>query len=84
MVRWTDGELDNYVGTTTSGLGTEQRILDANKLWTHDTAMTTGDYTGNGHTDDLVIRWSDGETTMYTDTLANRLGTEHMLVAPTS
>ncbi|MFF4397257.1 trypsin-like serine protease [Streptomyces sp. NPDC001480] len=84
MVRWTDGELDNYVGTTTSGLGTEQRILDPNKLWTHDSAMTTGNYTGNGRTDDLVIRWSDGETTMYTDTLANRLGTEHMLVAPTS
>ncbi|MEU6556362.1 trypsin-like serine protease [Streptomyces sp. NPDC046915] len=84
MVRWTDGELDNYVGTTTSGLGTEQRILAPSKLWTHDTAMTTGHYTGNGRTDDLVIRWSDGETTMYTDTLANRLGTEHMLVAPTS
>ncbi|MEU6071532.1 trypsin-like serine protease [Streptomyces sp. NPDC047082] len=84
MVRWSDGELDNYVGTTTSGLGTEQRILNPNKLWTHDAAMTTGDYTGNGRTDDLLIRWSDGETTMYTDTLANRLGTEHTLVAPTS
>ncbi|MEU5594828.1 trypsin-like serine protease [Streptomyces sp. NPDC020298] len=84
MVRWTDGELDNYVGTTTSGLGTEQRILNPNELWTHDTAMTTGDYTGNNRTDDLVIRWSDGETTMYTDTGTNHLGTEHMLVAPTS
>jgi hypothetical protein len=38
----------------------------------------------NGLTGDLVIRWSDGETSMYTDTLADRLGTEHMLVAPTS
>lgn len=84
MVRWVDGELDNYVGTTTSGLGKEQRILDPNKTWTHDTAMTTGDYTGNGRTDDLVIRWSDGETTMYTDTGAAQLGTEHMLVTPTS
>jgi V8-like Glu-specific endopeptidase len=84
MVRWTDGELDNYVGTTTSGLGGEHRILDPNGLWKHDAAMTTGDFTGNGRTDDLVIRWSDGETTMYTDTLGNQLGTEHMLVAPTS
>ena len=84
MVRWVDGELDNYVGTTTSGLGSEQRILDPNKTWTHDTAMTTGNYSGNGRTDDLVIRWSDGETTMYTDTGATRLGTEHTLVAPTS
>ncbi|RPF34732.1 hypothetical protein [Streptomyces sp. TLI_185] len=84
MVRWVDGELDNYVGTTASGLGSEQRILDPNKTWTHDTAMTTGNYSGNGRTDDLVIRWSDGETTMYTDTGATRLGTEHTLVAPTS
>ncbi|MFD9285796.1 hypothetical protein ACFWD7_53070, partial [Streptomyces mirabilis] len=79
-----DAALDNYVGTTTSGLGGEHRILDPNGLWKHDAAMTTGDFTGNGRTDDLVIRWSDGETTMYADTLANQLGTEHMLVAPTS
>ncbi|WP_241740869.1 trypsin-like serine protease [Streptomyces sp. L2] len=80
MVRWTDGELDNYVGTTTSGLGTEQRILNPNKLWTHDTVMTTGDFTSNRRTDDLVIRWSDGETTMYPDTHADHLGPEHNLV----
>ncbi|MEU1401847.1 FG-GAP-like repeat-containing protein [Streptomyces sp. NPDC005728] len=80
MVRWTDGELDNYVGTTTSGLGTEQRILNPNGLWKHDTVMTTGDFTGNGRTDDLVIRWSDGETTMYMDTRAAHLGSEETLV----
>ncbi|MES4893205.1 FG-GAP-like repeat-containing protein [Streptomyces sp. NPDC096012] len=80
MVRWTDGELDNYVGTGTSGLGKEQRILDKNDLWKHDTVMTTGEFTGNGRTDDLVIRWSDGETTMYTDTRAARLGSEWTLV----
>ncbi|MFH8391208.1 trypsin-like serine protease [Streptomyces sp. NPDC018036] len=84
MVRWVDGELDDYVGTTASGLGGERRILDPNGLWKHDAAMTTGDFTGNGRTDDLVIRWSDGETTMYTDTLPNQLGAEHTLVAPTS
>lgn len=80
MVRWTDGELDNYVGTTTSGLGTEQRILNPNGLWKHDTVMTTGDFTGNHRTDDLVIRWSDGETTMYMDTGAAHLGSEETLV----
>ncbi|MEV6837265.1 FG-GAP-like repeat-containing protein [Streptomyces sp. NPDC051133] len=80
MVRWTDGELDNYVNTGPSGLGEEQRILDKNALWKHDTVMTTGEFTGNGRTDDLVIRWSDGETTMYTDTRAARLGSEETLV----
>ncbi|MFJ7149074.1 trypsin-like serine peptidase [Streptomyces sp. NPDC100445] len=80
MVRWTDGELDQYAGTGTSGLGKEQRLLNKNALWTHDTVMTTGEFTGNGRTDDLVVRWSDGETTMYTDTRAAHLGTEDTLV----
>ncbi|UXY29568.1 FG-GAP-like repeat-containing protein [Streptomyces sp. HUAS TT20] len=80
MVQWSDGELDNYVNTTTSGLGTEQRIQNPNDLWTHNKVMTTGDFTPNRRTDDLVIRWSDGETTMYADTSAAHLGTEHNLV----
>ncbi|MFB0617845.1 FG-GAP-like repeat-containing protein [Streptomyces sp. AGS-58] len=80
MVRWTDGELDDYAGTGTSGLGREQRVLARNDLWKHDTVMTTGEFTGNGRTDDLVVRWSDGETTMYPDTRAARLGSEATLV----
>ncbi|MFI9720012.1 FG-GAP-like repeat-containing protein [Streptomyces sp. NPDC052396] len=80
MVQWSDGELDNYVGTTTAGLGNEARIQDANSLWTHNTVMTTGNFTANGRTDDVVVRWSDGETTMYMDTTANHMGTEENLV----
>lgn len=80
MVQWSDGELDNYVGTTTSALGTEARIQNPNGLWTHNTAMTTGNFTPNHRTDDLVVRWSDGETTMYVDTGMSTLGTEHNLV----
>ncbi|MER6384125.1 FG-GAP-like repeat-containing protein [Streptomyces sp. NPDC001250] len=80
MVQWSDGELDNYVGTTASALGTEARIQNPNELWTHNTVMTTGNFTPNHRTDDLVVRWSDGETTMYTDTGKNTLGTEHNLV----
>ncbi|OLZ71675.1 hypothetical protein AV521_10930 [Streptomyces sp. IMTB 2501] len=80
MVQWSDGELDNYVGTTTSALGTEARIQNPNELWTHNTVMTTGNFTPNHRTDDLVVRWSDGETTMYADTGMTTLGTEHNLV----
>ncbi|WP_018566483.1 hypothetical protein [Streptomyces sp. PsTaAH-124] len=45
--------------------------------------LTSGEFSGNQKWD-LMVRWSDGETTMYTDTGATRLGTERMLVAPTS
>ncbi|MFD9337754.1 hypothetical protein ACFWBF_25650 [Streptomyces sp. NPDC060028] len=33
MVRWTSGALNNYVGTTTGGLGAEQPIHGPNKTW---------------------------------------------------
>ena len=84
MVRWADGELDDYPGTGTSGLGTERRIQNPNGRWAQVATMTTGDFTENGRTDDLVVRRSDGETTMYTDTSGSSLGRERMLVAPTS
>lgn len=82
MVRWSSGALNNYVGTTTGGLGGEQPIHGPDKTWTHSVLMTTGQYTGDGLTNDLIIRWTDGETTMYKDTRTNSLGTERMLVPP--
>ncbi|MGW8500223.1 trypsin-like serine peptidase [Streptomyces sp. CLCI03] len=82
MVRWSSGALNNYVGTTTGGLGSEQPIHGPNKTWTHSVIMTTGQFTGDGLTNDLMIRWSDGETTMYKDTRMNNLGTEIMIAPP--
>ncbi|MFD3676840.1 FG-GAP-like repeat-containing protein [Streptomyces sp. NPDC058613] len=82
MVRWSSGALNNYVGTTTAGLGSEQPVHGPNKTWTHSVVMTTGNYTGDSLTNDLVIRWSDGETSMYRDTRTNSLGSEQMLVPP--
>ncbi len=46
--------------------------------------MTAGNYTPNGFSDDLIVRWSDGETTLYADTAYTSLGTENTLVYPTS
>ncbi|MFJ9862896.1 trypsin-like serine peptidase [Streptomyces sp. NPDC101165] len=82
LVRWADGELDTYVGTSAAGLGTESRLRDPNALWKHDLVMTAGDYTANRTSDDVIVRWSDGETTLYADTGAKALGTENTLVYP--
>ncbi|WP_407841944.1 serine protease (plasmid) [Streptomyces sp. DSM 116496] len=82
MVRWSTGALKNYVGTTTAGLGGERTLHGPHGTWTHSVLMTTGRYTGDGLANDLIIRWSDGETTMYKDTRAGGLGTERMLVPP--
>ncbi|MFJ5534816.1 trypsin-like serine peptidase [Streptomyces sp. NPDC093261] len=80
MAQWPDGKLDNYVGTTASGLGSEARIRNPNGLWTRDTVVATGNFTGNHRTDDLVVRRSDGETTMSIDTGKDHLGTNENLV----
>ncbi|CAM5282103.1 hypothetical protein SAVIM338S_00155 [Streptomyces avidinii] len=82
MVRWSTGKLDSYVRATTSGLGGRQQIHGPRKTWTHSAVMTAGQYTGDGLTNDLIVRWTDGETTMYRDTRTNGLGTERMLTPP--
>ncbi|MET9856673.1 trypsin-like serine protease [Streptomyces sp. NPDC006450] len=82
MVRWSTGALDTYAGTTPAGLGSAQTVHGPSSTWTHSVIMTTGQYAGDGLTNDLVVRWSDGETTLYEDTRTHRLGTERMLVPP--
>ncbi|MFI1165978.1 trypsin-like serine peptidase [Streptomyces sp. NPDC020801] len=80
LARQPDGELDTYVATSSAGLGAKTRIRGPNGLWTHASVLTAGNYTSSNLNDDLVVRWSDGETTMYTDTTSDALGTENTLV----
>ncbi|MFI9721950.1 trypsin-like serine peptidase [Streptomyces sp. NPDC052396] len=82
FVRWVDGELDTYHGITTSGLGSENRMADKNPTWPHASAITTGNFASTGLTTDLMVRWSDGETTVYRNTGLSRLGIEDTLVYP--
>ncbi|MFJ9821975.1 trypsin-like serine protease [Streptomyces sp. NPDC101151] len=82
LVRWTDGELDAHVGTSAAGLGTESRLRAPNNRWKHGLVMTAGDYTSDRTGNDLIVRWSDGGTTLYADTGATALGTENTLVHP--
>ncbi|MCX5410023.1 trypsin-like serine protease (plasmid) [Streptomyces sp. NBC_00335] len=82
MVRWSNGALVSHTGITTRGLGGARPVRGPNRTWPHSALMTAGRYTGDGLTDDLVVRWSDGETSLYEDTRTNGLGTERMLVPP--
>ncbi|MER6428077.1 trypsin-like serine protease [Streptomyces sp900105245] len=82
LVRRTDGTLDTYAGTSAAGLGTKSRMRGPNGLWKHAQVMTAGDLTAGHTADDLVVRWSDGETSLYADTRPRTLGTERTLVHP--
>ncbi|QHA09965.1 trypsin-like serine protease [Streptomyces broussonetiae] len=82
LVRWADGSLDSYAGTSATGPGTRSRVLGPNGTWPHAQVMTSGDFTPDHRSNDLIVRWSDGETTLYADTGTNALGTENTLVHP--
>ncbi|MEU7579794.1 trypsin-like serine protease [Streptomyces sp. NPDC041068] len=81
IVRWTDGERTLYQDVSTGGIGKETQMQAPSALWKHAQVMTAGNYTANGHPDDLIVRWSDGEVTLYADT-NTRLGAERNLVPP--
>ncbi|MGW0971172.1 trypsin-like serine protease [Streptomyces sp. NPDC002516] len=80
---WSAGEVTLYPGDGHGGYDPERQLLPKNSTWKNAKTVTAGDFTGSDQFD-LLVRWVDGETTMYTDTLPNQLGAEHTLVAPTS
>lgn len=84
LVRWSDGSLDSFSGVSASGLGTRSRLRGPSGTWQHAQVMATGDLTSDHTGNDLVVRWSDGETSLYADTGAKALGTENTLVPPGS
>ncbi len=81
LVRWSDGRVSQFQETGPGGLGNEVQMAPPQSIWTHDVVMTAGSYDSNGWPDDLIIRWSDGETTMYAHTGA-QFGAERTLVQP--
>ncbi|WP_327324176.1 serine protease [Streptomyces sp. NBC_01210] len=81
LIRWSDGKRTLHPDLSPSGFGEAVEMQAANSLWKNAQVMTAGNYNTNGHPDDLVIRWSDGEVSLYTDT-GTTLGTEHNIVPP--
>ncbi|MDF3289291.1 trypsin-like serine peptidase [Streptomyces silvisoli] len=83
MVRWSDGELDAYPDVDEHGVKTEVRERNASPLWTNATLTTSGNYGTGPWNDDYVVRWSDGELSMYGNT-GKALGQESVLVTPSA
>ncbi|MFI0165389.1 trypsin-like serine protease [Streptomyces sp. NPDC017095] len=82
LVRWSDGALDGYAGTSAAGPGHRTRMRGPNGRWQQARVLTAGAFRHDGPANDLVVRWADGETTLYADTGGTSVGTEHTLVHP--
>ncbi|MEV5508325.1 trypsin-like serine protease [Streptomyces orinoci] len=81
-VRWNDGSLDVYAGTGAGGLGTRSRVQAPNAADTGNSTMVAGEFTGSGRANDLIVRWSNGETSRYAGTTGSVLGEWAALVSP--
>ncbi|MFC9636270.1 trypsin-like serine protease [Streptomyces mirabilis] len=64
LVDFKDGHVSLFNDLAANGLKKQTQIVAANGTWTYADQLTTGSFTGSG-TDDLLVRWRDGETTIY-------------------
>ncbi|MEV0281688.1 S1 family peptidase [Streptomyces sp. NPDC050610] len=64
LVLWENGSVSMYTDTGTKGLDGWKQLHDADKGWTNAAQLSSGEFTGK-KTDDLVIRWKDGDTTIF-------------------
>ncbi|MFE7121206.1 S1 family peptidase, partial [Streptomyces sp. NPDC057654] len=65
LVLWDNGSVSMYTHTSAQGLKGWIQLHDAGKdAWTEAAQLSAGEFTGK-KTDDLVIRWKDGDTTIF-------------------
>ncbi len=64
VVVWKDGETSLYTDLATNGVKRETQLAKPNTTWTYADQITAGEFTGK-NTGDLLVRWKDGETTIY-------------------
>ncbi|MFD7489198.1 trypsin-like serine protease [Streptomyces mirabilis] len=72
LVDWKDGHVSVFSDLAVNGLKKQTQIVAKNNTWTYATQLATGSFTGKD-TDDLLVRWIDGETTIYPGMTAKAL-----------
>ncbi len=79
VVRWSDGEVTLYPGVDAKGTHAEQKLIAPNKTWTHARDISAGSFDNSSSGQDLFVRWSDGEVSVYENIAAKSLRSEHRL-----
>ncbi|MEU5241082.1 trypsin-like serine peptidase [Streptomyces lydicus] len=84
LVRWTDGRLTLYKDVNEKNKLTDKVDLKGpNDTWNHASTMAAGRFGGgNTRRDDLLVTWTGGEVTLYSNVDAKGLHAEKQLVKP--
>ncbi|MFH8336529.1 trypsin-like serine protease [Streptomyces sp. AM6-12] len=64
LVTWKDGHVSVFSDLAANGLKKQTQTVAKNTTWPYAEKLATGSFTGKD-TDDLLVRWIDGETTVY-------------------
>lgn len=80
VVRWSDAEMTLYTNVDGRGLHAEKQLAKAkNKTWSHARDSAAGNFVTAAGDQDLFVRWSDGEVTVYENLAARGFKAEHRL-----
>ncbi|WP_328967215.1 trypsin-like serine peptidase [Streptomyces sp. NBC_00239] len=84
IARWPDGSVTlNADAGAANKLGRQTRLQAPNATWKHAVQIAAGRWSAGARPDDLVVRWSDGEVSLYSDVSATvRFSREKMLYGP--
>lgn len=81
LVVWAGGKVSVFPDVNTGRLQNES-VVASSSTWTYARVIALGEYGMNDWEDDLFVRWSDGEVTVYGNTQADGVGREYQLVPP--
>ncbi|MFC5724694.1 S1 family peptidase [Streptomyces gamaensis] len=82
LVRWYDGEMTIYSGSTSAGIGTEHNVRPAKSVWRYADILTPGAFTANQVPNDLFVKWEGGAVSLYDGVDTAGLHAETKLFVP--
>ncbi|GCD32387.1 hypothetical protein OEIGOIKO_00100 [Streptomyces chrestomyceticus JCM 4735] len=79
VVQWANGRVTFFTNVNAAGFHTESRLMPPNGTWPHARDIAAGDFNPAIGDQDLFVRWSDGEVTVYDNVGARGFAAEHQL-----
>ncbi|MFH8596353.1 trypsin-like serine peptidase [Streptomyces rimosus] len=79
VVQWANGRVTFFTNVDADGFHAESRLAAPNTTWPHARDLAAGDFDPVTGDQDLFVRWSDGEVTVYSNVGAKGLAGEHRL-----